>query len=315
MPALNLRAYFGSNLVNIRVPSTTQVRKLVSRMGEHIGIWDSSRLRVMYRGRRLHDNGQTLEQENMHDGDELICMFEMAGGYTADGIYFASPTEIPQLRLEVALTPGLVGNYMFIPGNDRSEDSTRFIEWNGSVSTVPGYESFSMVEGRNGIGQAHAVAWDLSMDAPGVEGSQANEHLVLNDANAVVLEFTKVASYLHQALPPLGLDSNAIRRVFLKYFPELIQSKYVAIRFLEQETYEQLAPLSVSPPPDVITRVVMLYQNLREDEVEGAWAGARERAQVNPSYWKEVIGFDERSRDTSLYRALEWRLVEIPGAN
>lgn len=59
----------------------------------------------------------------------------------------------------------------------------------------------------------------------------------------------------------------------------------------------------------------MLYQNLREDEVEGAWAGARERAQVDPRYWKDVIGFDERARDTSLYRALEWRLVKIPDAN
>lgn len=161
MPVLNLRAYFGSNLVNYRIASTSQVRKLVNHMGEHIGIWDSNRLRVMYNGRRLYDNGQTLEQENMHDGDQLVCMFEMAGGYSADGIYFASPTEISQLRLEVALTPGLAANYGYIPGNDRSQDSSRFVEWNGSVWTVSDYESISMLEGRNGEGQAHAVAWDL----------------------------------------------------------------------------------------------------------------------------------------------------------
>lgn len=99
-----------------------------------------------------------------------------------------------------------------------------------------------------------------------------------------------------------------------KYLERLVGSNYVAIRFLEQATYEQLAPLAVSPPPDIVTRVVMLFQNVSHADV-AAWAGARERAQSGPSYWKDVIGFDERATDASLYRAVEWRAVETPAAH
>lgn len=69
----------------------------------------------------------------------------------------------------------------------------------------------------------------------------------------------------------------------------------------------------MSPPPEVVTRVVMLFQGLSEADVS-AWGGARERSQLGSSYWKDVIGFDERATDASLYRALEWRAMEIPAA-
>ena len=89
--------------------------------------------------------------------------------------------------------------------------------------------------------------------------------------------------------------------------------RYVAIRFVEQAVYEQIAPLSISPSPDVLTRVVMLYQGVSEANV-AAWGGARERAQLGPAHWKNVIEFDERAEDQSLYRALEWQVIHVPAS-
>ena len=98
------------------------------------------------------------------------------------------------------------------------------------------------------------------------------------------------------------------------YYWRLVQtSPYVAIRFIEQTVYEQVAPLAISPSPDVVTRVVMLFQNLNEADV-AAWGRARERAQLGPVYWKDVVGLDERALDGSLYRALEWRAIGMPVA-
>ena len=98
------------------------------------------------------------------------------------------------------------------------------------------------------------------------------------------------------------------------YYWRLVETgPYVAIRFIEQTVYEQVAPLAISPSPDVITRVVMLFQNLNEADV-AAWGRARERAQLGPVYWKDVVGLDERALDGSLYRALEWRAIEMPVA-
>ena len=99
-----------------------------------------------------------------------------------------------------------------------------------------------------------------------------------------------------------------------KYFTKLIGSKYTAIRLLEQTTYEQLVPLAISPPPDVITRVVILLRSLTEDEA-ATWTEARQRKELGSGYWRDIIGFDERALDGSLYRALEWRVVEIPEVN
>lgn len=98
---------------------------------------------------------------------------------------------------------------------------------------------------------------------------------------------------------------------YRKYYANLICTRFVAIRFLEQAIYEQIVPLAISPPPDIVTRVVVLYDDVSEHDL-GSWTSARERAKAGPDYWKAVAGFDERARDANLYRALEWRAIHTP---
>ena len=85
----------------------------------------------------------------------------------------------------------------------------------------------------------------------------------------------------------------------------------MAFRFVPQESYERAAPLDVTPRPDVITRVFMLFKGLSEDMLD-EWAGARARADEDVVKWQGIVGADaSRMMDTGLFRVLEWGGMEV----
>lgn len=87
--------------------------------------------------------------------------------------------------------------------------------------------------------------------------------------------------------------------------------KHIALRFLPQDEYEAAAPLDVSPVPNVVTRVFMLFRGVEEDQLE-LWSAARERASGSIDAWRAVVGVDvEKALDPSLFRVLEWGGMEV----
>ncbi|VDB93368.1 unnamed protein product [Peniophora sp. CBMAI 1063] len=309
MPAkLNISVCFGSQLAHFRVSSTYPVQKLLTVLSNHIGVQDVHKLRFMHNEGRLEARHTTLEQAGIQDGDCVDCWYQQGGGFAPDGICISSPTEIPQVALEVSLPQGLVAKKIFRPGQGWSINPSQVIEWRGSVSARRGYDSFSELVERDTGGEGAGIFWCLSRGPSGVDASVMDKHFALDDDNSVVLAYNEVSSYLEQVLRALSLDANVRECFFLSHFWNLIRTRYIAIRFLDQGLYEELVPLALSPPPDVITRIVMVFQRLDEADV-AAWPNARERKELGPEYWKEVTGVDERALDILLYRALEWRVV------
>ncbi|KAG8723739.1 hypothetical protein FRC09_001946 [Ceratobasidium sp. 395] len=133
----------------------------------------------------------------------------------------------------------------------------------------------------------------------------------LTPANSVLLPFNKVTAYIDDALQSLGLHTEA-RTSFITYWlPELQAHEYLALRFLPQSEYEASAPMSVTPTPDVTTRVFMLFKGVEEVSLE-AWAPAQGKATEHPSMWCDIVGVNvEKAQDTSLFRVLEWGGMEI----
>lgn len=63
----------------------------------------------------------------------------------------------------------------------------------------------------------------------------------------------------------------------------------------------------VTPTPDVVTRVFMLFKGVSET---AAWEGSKDR-DVD---WAKVVGVDvERALDGRLFRVLEWGGMEVLG--
>jgi hypothetical protein len=76
--------------------------------------------------------------------------------------------------------------------------------------------------------------------------------------------------------------------------------------------YSEAAPLDISPRPDTVTRVFMLFQKVNVDQLDN-WAGAISTAEEDVGLWRDVVGVESRERqeDKNLFRVLEWGGMEI----
>ncbi|KAG2362208.1 hypothetical protein BDR07DRAFT_1376716 [Suillus spraguei] len=65
----------------------------------------------------------------------------------------------------------------------------------------------------------------------------------------------------------LGLHTEA-RTSFISYWlSSILKHKYIALRFVPQSVYERAASLTISPQPDVVTRVFMLFRGASEEHL------------------------------------------------
>jgi len=135
----------------------------------------------------------------------------------------------------------------------------------------------------------------------------------VNPGDSVLLPIDKVSGYLDAALKALALHTEA-RTSFITYWlPDLHKHEYIALRFLPQASYEKAAQMRISPMPDVVTRVFMLFQGVAEDDL-GVWsqAAARATAGDGATFWAQIVGVDAvRACDGGLFRVLEWGGMEI----
>ena len=73
--------------------------------------------------------------------------------------------------------------------------------------------------------------------------------------------------------------------------------------------------MTVSPVPDVVVRIFMLFQGVQPADV-GYWSEAQARVQKDVSHWRKVVGLPQAQvdqlRDQSLFRVLEWGGMEVP---
>jgi hypothetical protein len=153
----------------------------------------------------------------------------------------------------------------------------------------------------------------------------------LYDTNSVVLSVGEVTIYLDKTLKSLGLHTEA-RTSFITsvhssshthvstdlsehhrfWLPSFMKHEYVALRFLPQSAYEHSAPLDINPPPDVLTRIFMLYKGVRGECLQSDWPKAVARSKEEVTWWRDVIGVNvNRALDAQLYRVLEWGGMEV----
>jgi len=101
---------------------------------------------------------------------------------------------------------------------------------------------------------------------------------------------------------------------FIRYWlPDMLKHKYVALRFIAQDAYERVAPVRITPAPDIITRVFMLFRGVAVGDL-GLWEAASERAAAvdEATFWAEVVGVDAPlAANSKLFRILERGGMEV----
>ncbi|KAG8735068.1 hypothetical protein FRC11_003471 [Ceratobasidium sp. 423] len=108
-------------------------------------------------------------------------------------------------------------------------------------------------------------------------------------SNLAVLPFDKVMGYIDDALLAMELHTEA------------------RTSFITLDQYEASAPLHITPAPEIMTRMFMLFMGVQESDL-GAW----ETAWVPAEEWSRIVGVDTaKAKDASLFCVLEWGGMEI----
>lgn len=111
--------------------------------------------------------------------------------------------------------------------------------------------------------------------------------------------------------PFLHLSNNLAISFSRYWLPSFLKHTHIALRFVPQAAYECAAPLNISPVPDVITRVFMLFKGVSLENLE-LWPEAQARVANNVEMWREVVGVDvEKASNPGLFRVLEWGGMEV----
>ncbi|KAG2004270.1 ubiquitin family protein [Coprinopsis cinerea AmutBmut pab1-1] len=309
--------------VTVKVKPDSKIGILHDAIEKVLGIARDAQ-RLLYGGRRVDITSGTFADYGIKSGDTIIVYNVLRGGKPV--IYLFSPVE-REVSVKLSLVPQweFSAIYPVVPVKTASAGSGQEIEW-----TVTTSADGSLKERTTGLEVAY-LFWEaettrvaplsppptptIAATDPG--DGPLQEVFVPNDAhlcseNSVVVETSKVTPYLDGALKALGLHTEA-RTSFITYWlPAILKHEYVALRFLPQSAYERAAPLDITPAPDVVLRIFMLFKGVDQGELEEDWKQAAYRATEPVGRWVQVVGVDvPKATDPQSFRVVEWGGMEI----
>ncbi|KAG1736357.1 hypothetical protein EDB19DRAFT_1721864 [Suillus lakei] len=296
-------------IISVTVKRTTQIQKIVDYAARRAGNC-SANYRAVWAGLRM-DHKSSIGSYDVENGDSMRFWVEQTGGKPV--IYLYSPTDV-DVSVKLSLSPEWSFSAIY-PVVTMKQDNGQHIEWN--VST---HQDGNLTENNSGLDVSY-LFWEAKTNSDTFPCSPASKpqsvdvfsptSSTLNDTDSVVISVDKVTVYLDKSLKVLGLHTEA-RTSFITYWlPSVLKHEYIALRFVPQPAYERAASLSISPQPDVVTRVFMLFRGICKDQLAD-WSEAQIQAEKDVAWWADVVGVDlARASDMALFRVLEWGGMEV----
>jgi hypothetical protein len=240
-------------------------------------------------------------------------------------IYLYPPSRLPEVTVELLLTSSWSFSAIYPLPKTAITPGEKPIAAQSLIWTVEAEPDGKLVERTTGVevtylyweatANSRLVTPDASRATTPVEDIETFDpsRPSLSPGDSILLPIGKIPSYLDAALKALTLHTEA-RTSFITYWlPSLLKHEYIALRFISQSSYEKAARMRISPTPDVVTRVFMLFRGVRPDDV-ALWApaAARAAAEDGATFWPNVVGVDSvRASDLMLFRILEWGGMEV----
>lgn len=86
-----------------------------------------------------------------------------------------------------------------------------------------------------------------------------------NLTTGFVVKGSDTVSFLQQSLSTLGLTAKEYNEFIVYWLPQMMNNDYNLIHFASKEEYNDKAVLEITPTPDSILRVFMVFQKLDKD--------------------------------------------------
>ncbi|KAG2079242.1 hypothetical protein BDR04DRAFT_1063848 [Suillus decipiens] len=228
-------------------------------------------------------------------------------------IYVYSPSDI-DVSVKLSLIPEWTLSVIYPIVT--TEDHGQRLEWN-----VRTHQDGSLTEHNSGL-EVSYLFWEAETNLQAFPRSSASKPQPvdsfnpifsgLDDTDSIVIPVDKAAVYLDESLKVLGLHTEARTSFISFWLPYILKHEYIALRFVPQSAYERAASLSISPQPDVVIRVFMLFRGILKEHLAN-WSNARMQAEKDVAWWVDVVGVDvAKAGDVASFRVLEWGGMEVP---
>ncbi|KAG1896011.1 uncharacterized protein F5891DRAFT_959245 [Suillus fuscotomentosus] len=257
---------------------------------------------------------RSIGSYNIEDGDSINLQ---AGplSFAKPVIYLHSPSDI-DVSVKLSLIPewSLSVIYPVVP-----MDYRQHLEWN--VRTT--HQDGSLTEHNSSLHVSY-LFWEAKTNLQAFPRSPASKPPPvdtfnpitnsLDDMDSIVIPVYKAPVYLDKSLKVLGLHTEArtsfITCVHMRYL-RLSNHEHLLATVYPQAAYEHAASSNISPQPDVVTRVCMLFKGICKEHLAN-WPNAQMQAGNDVVWWVDVVGVDPtRAGDVTLFRVLEWGGVEV----
>jgi hypothetical protein len=90
-----------------------------------------------------------------------------------------------------------------------------------------------------------------------------NEEIDYDLSKGFIVKGEDTVNFLQQTLSKMGLIPKEYNEFIVYWYPKMKDNKYNLIRFADEE-YTDIAPLTITPEPDSMLRVFMVYKPLEE---------------------------------------------------
>ncbi|KAG9046839.1 hypothetical protein FS837_003547 [Tulasnella sp. UAMH 9824] len=118
--------------------------------------------------------------------------------------------------------------------------------------------------------------------------------------DSVLLPVDEVPDYLDKALLALGLHTEGRTSFITFWLPSILKREHIAFRFIHQYDLNTAAKLQISPTPDVVTRIFMLFQGVPSSELkhwkDGMGQGKESKKGSVAKVWRDVVGVKAEDR-------------------
>uniref|UniRef100_D8PT28 Expressed protein n=3 Tax=Schizophyllum commune (strain H4-8 / FGSC 9210) TaxID=578458 RepID=D8PT28_SCHCM len=127
--------------------------------------------------------------------------------------------------------------------------------------------------------------------------------------NGFAMSFQDFIPHLMNVLDQLGMSIHARTTFINNNINAFAAHKNIAYRFLSPTRIAAAIDISVTADNCVFTRLFLIFRGLTDDDM-GLFAGAGEK-EANAMNWRQVVGWSEESKDSTMFRVLETSVLEV----
>jgi hypothetical protein len=210
--------------------------------------------RLISRGKQLLDNDKTLADYNIQTHSNIFLVRPLCGGKPVILLY-PNQNQPIECSIKVNLKPTTWNFSAIYPQDGSSLTMTDSFQWNVTAHpdgtlTYPNGKEYSYL-----FWEAETLS-DCRLEKTPFR---------IDNNRSFCVKGSNAADFLDEALKKMGLNTRERNDMVTYWLPQLEANQWSQIQFLSENEYKSAARLEITPKPDTMLRVFMLFKGVSEE--------------------------------------------------